>query len=52
MIERQSQAYDWKEMKTTSLKYDKLFLLSWKETIVRKPDSLNVHVGKVILFIK
>lgn len=37
-------------MKTTSLRSDKLLLLSGKEIIVRKPDFLNVHV-EAILFI-
>lgn len=36
-------------MKTTSLRNDKLFSLSEKETIVRKSDSLNVCV-EVIFF--
>ena len=38
-------------MKTTSLRNDKLFSLSEKETIVRKSDSLNVCV-EVIFFIE
>ena len=38
-------------MRTTSLRNDKLFSLSEKETIVRKSDSLNVCV-EVIFFIK